>query len=97
MRASPKFLCDLSINQLCSADSDVGVNLNFDLVGVAIGVAKISFMIFSGCGGHSSRVTIVMVGVGVISLSVREERCDSRGNRCVLHGDMLKFSRGVLT
>lgn len=64
MRASPKFLCDLSINQLCSADSDVGVNLNFDLVGVAIGVAKISFMIFSGCGGHSSGVTIVVVGVG---------------------------------
>ena len=46
------------------------MNLNFDLVGVAIGVAKISFMIFSDCGGHSSRVTIVMVGVGVVSLLV---------------------------
>ena len=64
MIASPKFLCDWSIDQLCSADSSVGVNLKFDLVRVAIGVARISMMISSGCGGHSSGVTRVVVVFG---------------------------------
>ena len=57
MIASPKILCDWRINQLCLADSSVGVNLNFDLVGVVIGVARISMMMSSGCGGYSSRGT----------------------------------------
>ena len=69
MIASPKFLCDWRINQLCSADSSVGVNLNFDLVGVVIGVARISMMMSSGCGGHSSRGTRGSWGEA-ISLSV---------------------------
>ena len=65
MIASPKFLCDWRINQLCSADSSVGVNLNFDFVGVVIGVARISMMMSSGCGGHSSGGTKGGVGMGL--------------------------------
>ena len=68
MIASPRFLCDWRISQLCSADSSVGVNLNLDLVGVAIGVARISMMISSGYEGHSSGGT--KGEWGAISLSV---------------------------
>ena len=69
MIASPKVACDWSINQLCSADLSVGVNLKFDFIGVAIGVARIFMMISSGCGGHSSGVTKGELGGGELSKS----------------------------
>ena len=40
------------------------MKLKFDFIGVAIGVARIFMMISSGCGGHSSGVTRVVVVFG---------------------------------
>ena len=47
------------------------MNINFDLVGVVIDVARISMMMSSGCGGHSSRGTKGELGGGDFVVGVR--------------------------